>query len=186
MKLKALFGGVLVAAAIEFASPVHAADILCQDVNNNHMLVDSSYVSACLDAGVGNLTGNPANDLFITGVGGSYSYIGTAAWDQNGDSGTFSFGASLWQEYSDIAIGFKFGTGNMPDEWFVYSLQDLVSSGIWTFVNLFDKGGGLSHVNLYGIPGDTPPGGQVSEPSALALIGLSLAAAGLIRRRRRA
>lgn len=185
MKLKALLGGLIVAAAIEFAGPAHAAAVLCQEINNNHMLVDSSYVSACLDAGVGNLTGNPLNDLFITGVGGGYSFIGTSGWTQDQDSGTFSFSSSLWSTYTEIAIGFKFGTGNFPDEWFVYSLNDLVSSGIWTFVNLFDRGGGLSHVNLYGIPGETPPGGNVSEPSVVALLGLALTAGALLRRRRR-
>jgi hypothetical protein len=57
------------AASLWFGGVASAADILCQNSALNHMLVDSSYVSACLDAGTGNLTGNPLNDLFITGVG---------------------------------------------------------------------------------------------------------------------
>lgn len=188
MKLKALLGGALVAAAIEFASPAHAAPVLCEDIDNNHMFMDSSVVGACLDAGVGNLTGNDKNDLFLTGVGSAYSFISEASWSQTDDKGTFSFGPSLWDSYNRIAIGFKFGTGNFPDEWFVYSLNQLIDAGAWTFVNIFDRGGGLSHINLYGIAGPTttpPPTGNVSEPSVVALIGLALTAGGLLRRRRR-
>ena len=170
----------MVAAAIGIAGPSNAAEILCQNANNNHMLVDSSYVSACLDAGVGNLTGNPANDPFLIGVGSAYTFVEESGWSQTGDTGTFSFDQSLWDTYSDIAIGFKFGTGNQPDEWFVFSLNDLVSSGLWTFVNVFDRGGGLSHVNLYSATGGT----SIPEPATLALLGVALAGLGFARRRK--
>ncbi|MEW5880012.1 MAG: PEP-CTERM sorting domain-containing protein [Pseudomonadota bacterium] len=167
-------------ASLYIAGTASAADILCQDPTLNHMLVDSSYVSACLDAGTGNLTGNPLNDLFINGPGAGYSFIGEAGFSQTGDTGTFTLSPALWGAYDSIAIGFKFGTGNKPDEWFVYALNDGVSSGIWTFVNVFERGGGLSHVNLYGITG----GNDVPEPGLLGLLGLGLAMLGLMRRRK--
>lgn len=175
---KKLAAGLL--AALGIGGTASAADILCENPALNHMLVDSSYVSACLDAGTGNLTGNPLNDLFINGVGAGYGSIGATSWTQTGSTGTFSLNPSLWGSYDSIAIGFKFGTGNQPDEWFVYALNDNVSAGIWTFVNVFNRGGGLSHVNLYGIKG----GNNVPEPGVLGLLGLGLALVGLMRWRK--
>ena len=122
-KVRALAATLLVGVMI--SGTASADPILCKTVTNNHMLVDSLIVSDCLDAGVGNLTGNEGNDLFLDGAGGAYDFISkdellfttnnnqTAAW------GTFTFDGSLWDIYSDIAVAFKFGTCNNPDEWFV-------------------------------------------------------------------
>ena len=100
--------------------------------------------------------------------------------DQTLAEGTFTFDDSLWDIYSDIAVGFKFGTGNNPDEWFVYSLQSLLASGVydWDLIKAFQQGGGLSHVNFYGILDDR----QVPEPGTLALLGLALVVASCFRR----
>ena len=182
-KLKGLAASLLLGLMI--TGTASASPVVCQVVTNNHMNVDNSIVSACLDAGVGNLTGNPTNDLFINGEGDGYASIGLGVFTQDpqvpgGSTGTFSFDDSLWATYSDIAFGFKFGTGNQPDEWFVYSLKSLLESGDydWAFVNVFGKGGGLSHVNFYGILEDR----QVPEPGTLALLGLALIVASCFRR----
>ena len=182
--LKGLAASVLIGLAI--TGGASAAPVVCQVVTNNHMAIDSSIVSACMDAGVGNLTGNPMNDLFINGAGAGYESIGLGAFTQDpqvpgGSTGTFSFDDSLWASYSDIAVGFKFGTGNQPDEWFVYSLTALLASNDydWSFINVFGRGGGLSHVNFYGIPGSN----EVPEPGTLALLGLGLIAASCFRRK---
>jgi hypothetical protein len=141
-------------------------------------------VSACLGAGVGNINGNSSTDDFIKpggeGAGLGLVGIGSGSYTQSGSTGTFSINPSLWTLWDNIAIGFKFGTGHQPDEWFVYSLASGVTSGTWQFVNIFGKGGGLSHVQLYGMPGTT----NVPEPSVLALFGLGMLGFGLVRRRR--
>ncbi|MBD3639376.1 MAG: PEP-CTERM sorting domain-containing protein [Marinobacter sp.] len=184
------------AAGMLLSGSALGAPIQCSpDATLNHMIMDDSQAAACLDSGVGNLTGNATNDPFLTGVGSDYELIEKSdeapnpynlTYSQDGSYyGTWSFDSDFWNDYSDAAIGFKFGTGNTPDEWFVFSLQALVSSGEWAFFfgSSVDKetGGGLSHVNLYAKEPVT-----VAEPGTIALLGLGLVGLGLARRKRKA
>jgi hypothetical protein len=182
VKFKATGGAAALAlAAALYMAPAAAAPILCEDPNLNHMLVDSSLVQSCIDAGVGNI-GNGQNDDFLNAGNTGWTDISGSAslsFTQSGSTGTFSFDSSLWSDFESLAIGFKFGTGNQPDEWFVYLLQDLVSSGDWEFVNVFGKGGGLSHLTLYA--GEETH--DAPEPATLALLGLGLLSLGFARRK---
>ena len=178
----------LAVAASLHASPASAVAVLCEDTTQNYMSVDSQYVSSCVDAGVGNINGNPLTDDFLLANPGiNYTSIGDATFTQsggnttNGNSGSFALDASLWNTWESIAIGFKFGTGNNPDQWFVYVLGANVSAGNWSFINTFHRGGGLSHTELYGVVRNSVP-----EPATLGLFGLALAGAAFARRRKNA
>lgn len=179
---------VVVAWAV--AGQALAAPILCNNPAANHMLMDDSQATACLAAGLGNINGNPANDPFLLGggTGAGYSLASkddaanpfNIATTQTGNTGTWSIDPSFWFNHAVGAIAFKFGTGNQPDEWFVFQLVQGVTSGTWTFVNTFGTGGGLSHTNLYGA-GD--PVIDVSEPGIVLLLLVGLA--GIVAGRRR-
>lgn len=169
-------------ALLALSAPAAAAPVYCAAVSTtrNYMAVDDSQVSGCLGAGVGNIgqTGDPwlASNPTWTNVSAGAGLV----FGQTNGTGTWSFNASMWDTNAELAIGFKFGTGNQPDEWFVYSLQDLVSSGNWQFFNIGGRGGGLSHLVLYARGERTVP-----EPGTLALLGLGLAGMGFATRRRR-
>lgn len=184
-KSSSLQATVLALAAFCYMGSAGAVPLLCDDARVNHMYVDTAQVSSCLGGGVGNINGNSQTDAFLLGdgTGSGLVGIGSGAFTQNGTSGTFSLNPNLWQTWGEIAVGFKFGTGNRPDEWFVYLLDPLISSGNWTFVNVFNRGGGLSHVQLYG---RGEPTTNVPEPGTLALLGMGLLGASVARRRKQA
>lgn len=205
MNLKRLITFAAATAALGIGAAASAADILCKTVVNEHMLVSDAYVTACVDAGIGNI-GNGVNDDFLNkdldGAGSgttrwrdTYSDVGDGTFTTVdnagglGSTGTFNFDSSLWSTYTGLSIGFKVGTGGEADEWFIYTLKDLVSAGNWTFVeNTRSGGSGMSHISLYATgrcTGGECGGLEVPEPGSLALIGAAMAGLALIRRRRR-
>lgn len=194
MKALKLLIATAAVALTGFAGSAQAAQVLCQNPAVNHMLVDTAYASACMDAGVGNIgQGNPLQDDWLNSLPVGHGYIneGDQGFTQTEETktsskGTFSVDSSLWNSYEDLFIGFKFGTGDQPDEWFVFQLEDDISSGLWQFVNLFEKGGGLSHVTVYGkgVCSINCNPTNVPEPGTLALLGGALFGLFAVARRR--
>jgi hypothetical protein len=190
MKLKNLFGSVLLASSALFglSGTAVAADVLCKTVTLNHMLISDTIVERCVDAGVGNI-GNGQNDDFLEG---NASFTGTDLGSTptlagvSYDAGTFSIAASFWDNYDQLFVGFKFGTGNEPDEWFVYELNQDSTGGAYTFVNVFGQGGGLSHITLYGAGDGSGDSNETPEPGTLALLAIALLGIGAAQRRRKA
>jgi len=184
-KIKAI--AVLAAVAAMYSMPASAIPVACQSTNNNHMYIDSAFVSGCVDAGSGNINGNPITDDFLLdnpsldweGLGSADKWQIPVLSSTLGSVGGFWFDDGLWDSWDSIAIGFKFGTGNRGDNWFVYLLNQDVSAGLWGFVNYFHRGGGLSHVQLYGVDA-----ARVPEPSTLGMFGAALLGVALMRRRR--
>lgn len=177
--------GTLVLAML-FISNSNATVVECDDTAKNYMQIDSSTVNSCLDSGTGNINGNVMNDAWLTTTGAGYVLVSkddasnpfNIITTQNGSVGTWSIDASYWNSYNSAALGFKFGTGNKADEWFIFDLVVNATSGDWKFINTFNTGGGLSHTNLYSNSQPT----DLAEPAALALFGLSLLGLALARR----
>ena len=177
----------LAAVAALQSMPASAVPVACQSTSNNHMVIDSLFVSSCVDAGSGNINGNPITDDFLlSNPSLDWDGLGDASFGQLpvldhklGSAGAFWFDDGLWDSWDSIAIGFKFGTGGRGDNWFVYELNQGISAGLWGFVNYFHKGGGLSHVELYGVERTAVP-----EPGTLGLFGAALLGVAFARRRK--
>ena len=178
------------------ASNAIASPIACQDTAKNYMTLDSTVANSCLDSGTGNINGSDT-DFFANGTdwsfiekseGGSATPLFDLSYtagvgDSTSITGQWSIDASFWDQYGSAALGFKFGTGNTPDEWFVLDLSDGATSGSWTFYSTLMNGngkGGLSHTNLYAKEPITP----VPEPGALALMAIAMAGIGIPRRKK--
>lgn len=207
MNTKTKFCAVVISAAVVglmVSSPVTASVIECQDATN-FMGMDDAYASKCLASGDDNpaFTSNDKNMFLKNPAGEGYTYLdksegatdnfegildselGYNQVDNNlgyedpqwSSYGNWTFDSDLWASYDTIALGFKFGGSNDPDNWFVYEINPNTSQGTWAYSG---SGDGLSNISVYG---KNPV--AVPEPGTLALLGLGVFGLALSRRKAR-
>ena len=172
--LKMSLGAVASAALLSMSLSASAGTVVCDiDAPNakNYMEIADSQVSSCIDAGKGTLSGNNSGgnpDEFLSSAAGAgYETVsksdGTNPFNVTYDqvAGTWSFDASAWDLFAPthdtkLVLGFKWGTGNTFDEYFLFQLVPDVSSGTFLWFPLAVKGegtGGLSHMHPLCQPG---------------------------------
>jgi hypothetical protein len=136
---------IVALAAVGYVAPASAVPVNCIDTTHDYMKVDSSLVSSCLAAGVGNIGQSGGNDPFLNAHSG-WTNIGEGAWTQltrtGQTTGHVHLRLVLLGRLPALAIGFKFGTGNQPDEWFVYTCSTDLLGG-WTFHQHLSRMGGV-------------------------------------------
>jgi hypothetical protein len=169
-------------------STAHAAAVTCGDLTLGTRTATVDPAMECTAAGLGNLGDTQLLALpYVDDIlerdnansnGGLLNITG-----EGSNSGTWSFGSSVWTSWQNVYLYFHFGNvdgqGSTYDpDYFIVRLSPIDTSGTWT-VNP-DKRGALSNIALM----VGTPTNKVPEPGTLALLGLGLAGIALVRRRR--
>lgn len=162
--------------------------------------------TACYAYGTGNVNGNPMQDPILNGesVGGNTFTLVSGPVissltlldksDSAGDvkegaltgtlsgskAGTFTLGDV--SPYSSLIVALKVGGGKDGFDWAAFKVA---SAGVFDFIVDFKKGGGLSHVNVYGVE-DVAPAPVPLPASALVLLSGLGGFAALLRRKKAA
>lgn len=203
-----------IAAAGVFAMMATGASAAtCTGADRSISLTSATATTACYAYGMGNVNGNSKQDPLLNGMsmgGNTFTLVSGPAIssltlldksDQGGDvkegaltgtlsggtegpgkngnvSGTFTLGDV--SGYSSLIIALKLGNSRDPG-WAAFKVS---STGVFDFLVSPKQGGGLSHVNVYGVE-DVAPAPVPLPASALLLLG-GVGGFAALRRRKKA
>ena len=210
MNLKKTVQALAVSLGMLVAANANATLVSCGNPTLGVRLVaiDPGLVNGFCYAQNGNFNGDNFATSNITSAFGSNSLVlrGKEVAD-NGDvasanidftgstSGSWTVASALWSSYDRLFLGFHFGGGDdksatNPDS-FIVELARAYTTGSWALTGNGAKLTGLS--NIYVLSSGTCTqncgGGineipKIPEPASLALVGLGLVGAALVRRRK--
>lgn len=199
---------IILGATIALPQFVWAAPVICADPpETRHMFLDPSDGSAvCRQSGFGAMNDNRDFHLAeglveiskIEGGATSSDWFSVFRTDEDGEirdnwnadvqtnltAGAVQIFPEVYEDYSDVHLAFFFGVGppGNADNWFSYSLSEVLSASWSTSWGDEETGTGqwaLSNVAVWGKPTSTVP-----EPGILALLGLGLLGLLAVRQRR--
>lgn len=196
--MKAILSGLMLAVAALLApTAAQSAVVTCGDatLGVRVTVVDPGLPGGYCYAQLGNLQDADIANLGLSLIEKDSTALGLLGGDlrgsgHNANSGTWSFGADLWDDWSRLFIGFHFGNAGdfestNPDS-FIVELARPDIMGTWELAGTGARLNGLSNLYLLGVNDGSPPPNEIPEPTTLALVGLGLLGAGAARRRRQA
>ena len=167
--------------ALSLAGTAVAAPIECHSTEDDrYMLFSPSEGSAsCAGSAATDGANMPNNlafheDLGLEKIEWLEADEGSLAgdWFQTdgfgGTSGTILFAETLYDEFDNVHVAFKFGNPHVTSDWMSYSISGVFEAG-WTAEHEEQGTLGLSNVYLWG-----NSAAQVPAPGALGLLGIGL------------
>lgn len=190
-------------AACAFA--VTASASLAATCGSGSYQISLNPATACYAYGTGNVNGNPMLDPILNGgtvAGNTFTLVSgpvisnLTLLDKSDSSGNLKEGAlsgtlsggklgsfilNSVAPYKSLIVALKVGGGKDGFDWAAFKVAD---AGVFDFLTSFKKGGGLSHVNVYGVE-DVAPAPVPLPASALLLMG-GIGGLAALRRRKKA
>lgn len=112
--------------------------------------------------------------------------VTSGSWGSGDVTANWFIDPAFWSLFGSAVISAHVGHGQGDPDWFAWTIPTGTLSGIFTYDIITGAGGGLSNIKLWGRDKpDTPPEVPVTEPSAIALLGIGLLLAGVTGKRRR-
>jgi len=128
----------------------------------------------------GELTGNGSNSYLTVN-------LTSGSWGSSPIAATWAIDASFWDTYAEAVLSIHVGNGNGDPDYFAWLITPDETSGIWSYADLDQRGGGLSNMKLWSrgqaLPDPGPGPTPVPAPATLAIFGLGLLSLSLSRKK---